>query len=278
MKREMTFKKGDEEHKRRVAENNRKRAQQPGYKEQVNAKISATRNTPEGKLRASQAQKRAYSDPERRELQSRIVEQSYIDHPELRDVRAKHLSELERTPESRKKLSESQKKRLADPIARQTLSTSMRKTYEEHPEWRERISEKQKEVMARPSSVELNRQRMRKLWDETPDKFRPMHRWKSGNMTRIEKVVWSIVEPYGFKFEPHYYRVGNTFLLPDFVRGNLVIEVQGEYWHTLEETAERERLLNLLGMKVLFVWGEELKRKTLPATKEKILKWIEENT
>lgn len=273
----MVFKKG-EAHSRMVAENNRKRAQKPGYKEQVNAKISATKNTSEGKLRASQGQRKAYSEAERRELQTRIVEQSYIDHPELRDLRAKQLSELERTPESRRKLSESQKERLADPSARQTLATSLKKTYEEHPEWRERISEKQKEVMARPSSVERNRQQMRRLWDETPDKFRPVHRWKSGNMTDIEKVVWSIVEQYGFEFEPHYYRVGNTFLLPDFMRGNLVIEVQGEYWHTQEETAERERLLNLLGMKVLFVWGEELKRKTLPATKEKILQWIEANT
>jgi very-short-patch-repair endonuclease len=278
MKREMTFKKGAEEHKRRVAENNRKRAQQPGYKEQVNANIRAAKNTPEGKLNASLGQKKAYSNPERRELQSQITKQSYIDHPELRDLRAKHLSELERTPESRKKLSESQKQRLADPNVRQTISTSLKKAYEEDPEWRERISEKQKEVMTRPETVEFYRRRMRKMWDETPDKFRPMHRWKSGNMTRIEKVVWSIVEPYGFKFEPHYYRVGNTFLLPDFVRGNLVIEVQGEYWHTLEETAERERLLNLLGMKVLFVWGEELKRKTLSATKEKIIEWIRENT
>src|SRR5260370_30494381 len=97
MKREMTFKKGDEEHSRRVAENNRKRAQQPGYKEQVNAKISATRNTPEGKLRASQAQKRAYSEPERRELHSRIAEQSYIDNPELRDVRTTHRNKFDRT-------------------------------------------------------------------------------------------------------------------------------------------------------------------------------------
>ncbi len=273
----MTFEKG-EAHSRMVAENNRKRAQKPGYQEQVNAKISATKKTPDGKLRASQGQKKAYSEPERRTLQSRIVEQSYNDHPELRNLRAKHLSELERTPESRRKLSESQKKRLEDPNARQTLSTSLRNAYEKHPEWREYISEKQKEVMARPSSVERNRQQMRRLWDETPDKLRPMHRWKSGNMTRTEKMVWSIVEPYGFEFEPHYYRVGNIFLLPDFVCGNLVIEVQGEYWHTQEETAERERLLNLLGMKVLFVWGEELKRKTLPATKEKILQWIEANT
>jgi len=278
MKREMAFKKGDEEHKRRVAENNRKRAQQPGYKEQVNAKISATRNTPEGKLRASQAQKKAYSDPERRALQSQITKQSYIDHPELRDVRAKHLSESERTPQSRKKLSESQKQRLADPNARQTLSTSLKRAYEEHPELRERRSELQKEVMARQSSVERNRQQMRRLWDETPDKLRPRHRWKSGNMTDIEKVVWSIVEPYGFEFEPRFYRVGNAFLLPDFVCGNLVIEVQGEHWHTLEETAKRERLLNLLGMKVLFVWGEELKKRTLSATKKKILQWIEANT
>ncbi|MBV9021112.1 MAG: DUF559 domain-containing protein [Chloroflexi bacterium] len=273
----MVFEKG-EAHSRMVAESNRKRARKPGYREQVNAKISATKKTPEGKLRASQGQKKAYSEPERRALQSQITEQSYIDHPELRDVRAKHLSELERTPESRKKLSESQKKRLEDSGARQTLSTSLRKAYEEHPEWRERRSEKQKEVMARPSSVERNRQQMRRLWDEAPDKLRPMHRWKSGNMTRIEKVIWSIVEPYGFEFEPHYYRIGDNFLLPDFVRGNLVIEVQGEYWHTEEETAERERLLNLLGMEVLFVWGEELKRNTLPATKEKILQWIGANT
>jgi len=261
-----------------VAENNRRRAQKPGYQEQVNAKMRATKNTPEGKLRASQGQKQAYSNSERRVQQSRRVEQSYIDHPELRDVRAKHLSELERTAESRKKLSESQKKRLEGPIARQTLSTSLKKTYDEHPEWRRLTSERQKEVMARPSSVERNRQQMRKLWDETPDKLRPTHRWKSGNMTRIEKVVWSIVEPYGFVFEPHYYRVENTFLLPDFVRGRLVIEVQGEYWHTQEQTVERERLLNLLDFKVLFVWGEELKKHTLPATEEKILQWIAANT
>ena len=239
----MAFKKGDEEHKRRVAENNRKRAQQPGYKERVNTKISAARSTPESKLRASEAQKKVYSNPERRELQSQIVKQSYIDHPQLRDVRAKHLSELERTPENRKKLSETQKKRLADPEARQTISTSLKKAYEEHPELRERRSELQKEVMARPSSIERNRQQMRRLWDQTPDKFRPKHRWKSGNMTDIERVVWSIVEPYGFEYEPHFYRVGSVFLLSDFMRGNLVIEVQGEYWHTQEETAERERLL-----------------------------------
>ncbi len=273
----MTFKKG-EAHSRMVAESNRKRAQRPGYQEQVSANISAAKKAPDGKLRASQGQKKAYSEPERRTLQSRVVEQSYNDHPELRDLRAKRLSDLERTPESRRKLSESQKKRLEDPNARQTLSASLRRTYDEHPEWRDRASERQKEVMARPSSVQRNSQQMRKLWDETPDKFRPVHRWKSGNMTRIEKVVWSIVEPYGFEFEPHYYRVGNTFLLPDFVRGNLVIEVQGEYWHTQKETAERERLLNLLGMKVFFVWGEELKRNTLPATKEKILQWIKANT
>ena len=97
-------------------------------------------------------------------------------------------------------------------------------------------------------------------------------------MTDIEKVVWSIVEPHGFEFEPHFYRVGNTFLLPDFVCGNLVIEVQGEHWHTQEDTEERERLLSLLGMKVLFVWGEELKKKTLRATKERIIQWIEANT
>ena len=273
----MVFKQG-KEHSRMVAENNRKRAQKPGYQEQVNAKISATKKTPEGKLRASHGQKKAYSELERRILQSRVTEQSYINHPELRDLRAKHLRELERTPESRKKLSESQKKRLANPDARQTISTSLKKAYDEHPELREHRSELQRELMARPSSVERNRQQMRRLWDETPDKLRPRHRGKSGAMTDIEKVVWSIVEPYAFEFEPRFYRVGNTYLLPDFVLGNLAIEVQGEHWHTLAETAERERLLNLLGMKVLFVWGAELKRKTLPATKEKILKWIEENT
>jgi len=204
--------------------------------------------------------------------------------PGHRDKVIASLKRSSSTLETKQRRSEASKasrtfavrKAISEKLAGKPKSLATRKKMSENhntsDEYRATLSENATERNFRYSDVISAR--MIRLWQETPDKMIGKHDDHAHHMSSIEEKVWSIVQPLGFLYEPRFYRVEDINILPDFVRGNLVIEVQGEYWHTQEQTKERERLLNLLGKKVLFIWGKELSNKNIIATREKIMQWI----
>ena len=66
-------------------------------------------------------------------------------------------------------------------------------------------------------------------------------------MTYPEKVAFEYLTKLGIEFE-HQKQIGKYF--PDFVVGNVIIEIDGAQWHNAEKDQARDAVLNSLGYTV----------------------------
>lgn len=74
-------------------------------------------------------------------------------------------------------------------------------------------------------------------------------------MTYPEKVAFDYLSNLNVKFE-HQKQIGKYF--PDFVIGNIIIEIDGAQWHTdSEKDQERDSALNRLGYTVFRIGAKE---------------------
>lgn len=85
----------------------------------------------------------------------------------------------------------------------------------------------------------------------------------AGNRKKIsypEKVAFDWLEKNNITFE-HQKKIGPYY--PDFVIGNLIIEIDGEYWHNQEKDKEKDCFFQELGYNVTRIKAKELIEKRL---------------
>jgi hypothetical protein len=81
--------------------------------------------------------------------------------------------------------------------------------------------------------------------------------------TSIERRLITVIKDY--KLPYRYVGDGEIWIArkcPDFINtnsGKKLIEAQGDYWHTKEESKEREEHFAKYGFKTLFIWESEMK-------------------
>lgn len=79
----------------------------------------------------------------------------------------------------------------------------------------------------------------------------------SGNhkkMSYPERIAFDYLTKLGIQFE-HNKKVGEYY--PDFTIGNLIIEIDGDYWHNKEKDKIRDEQLNKLGFNVIRISTKE---------------------
>jgi very-short-patch-repair endonuclease len=110
-------------------------------------------------------------------------------------------------------------------------------------------------LLGRPSTTVWTDE-MRKAKSEWRKKLHKEHpethpnRRLAGNRNKIsypERVAFDYLKSLGVEFE-HQKQVGKYF--PDFVIGNVIIEIDGEHWHNKEKDAARDKELEELGYKI----------------------------
>lgn len=108
---------------------------------------------------------------------------------------------------------------------RQKLSDSTKRYYKENgvsPERRKKLSENRKAYLAAHPEAHAN---VRIAGNR-------------GKMTYPEKVAHDWFQQNGIE-APHNQRVGKYF--PDFLVGNVIVEIDGERWHSSEDQMARDR-------------------------------------
>lgn len=90
-------------------------------------------------------------------------------------------------------------------------------------------------------------------------------------LTRPEKKLYEILNSYNIEFEPQKY-IG-SYCVDAFIKPNIIIEVDGEYWHNYpygkETDAKRDKELQEKGYKVHRYWAKDI----LNSGQEE-LKWL----
>ena len=79
----------------------------------------------------------------------------------------------------------------------------------------------------------------------------------AGNRSKIsypEQVAYDWLSKNNIKFE-HQKKVGSYY--PDFVIGNIIVEIDGEYWHDEEKDKKRDSFLQQNGYKVVRISTKE---------------------
>lgn len=95
----------------------------------------------------------------------------------------------------------------------------------------------------------------KKLHEDHPETH--PNRRLAGNrssMSYPEKVAFDFLTELGVEFE-HQKRIEGFY--PDFVIGNLIIEIDGERWHDAEKDAIRDKKLNDAGFSVVRIKSTE---------------------
>lgn len=97
--------------------------------------------------------------------------------------------------------------------------------------------------------------RKKKLYEEFPEKH--PNRLLANNrksMSYPERIAydWFLKECIEFDHNP---KIGKYF--PDFVIGNTIVEIDGEYWHDAEADAKRDLELKSLGYTILRIKAKD---------------------
>lgn len=96
----------------------------------------------------------------------------------------------------------------------------------------------------------------KKLHQEHPE----MHpnRKLAGNRSKMsypEKIAYDWLQQNKVQFE-HQKKIGNYY--PDFVVGNLIIEIDGEYWHNPEKDKIKDDFFISLGYNIYRIKAKEI--------------------
>jgi very-short-patch-repair endonuclease/DNA polymerase III psi subunit len=177
-------------------------------------KIKQVQNTEEYKIKQSNSAKRAWNSEQRKygaSLQSKKLwnnpeyKHSQIKSQKIKwgDTKYKDEQVLKRKNlEYRNKISITTKKALLDPELRKRMSALSKKRWEDQS-YREKLGKARAE-------------------------------WKDGKISRLEKITGEILLSLGIKFISQYPI--DHYIFDIFIpSNNLLIEVQGEYWHSLEK-------------------------------------------
>lgn len=225
--------------------------------------INAT-NDPSAKERHRVAVREALNRPEVRAKRSEAIRLAYS-KPEVREKLSKAHTGLKLSDESKRKISEKRQGKKMSEEQKKKLSLTM-KVIMNQPEVKKKVKAALKEAMNRPETKERIRKAIRNRPDFvrrkqaetmkthfaklTPEQRRELIKpaflaaIRTKNRTSIELIVEGILkildEPYEAQKQLGPYIV--DFYLPN---RNLVIECDGDYWHSLPEVKRRDKQKDL---------------------------------
>lgn len=191
-------------------------------RQELDAKISATMRTPESRAKRSEKMKQHFADPEARKKTSETTKAAMA------------------RPEVREHTSQAQKERHAnDPEFSARHSEFMKRLYAE-TDMREIVSARTKEamveVLARPEFRANLSVAMAKAWNDPEYQRKVLDgriaKLKSAH-TSIEVAIAALLDVLGIEYQTQV-RMGRyvvDFYIPS---KNLVIECDGDYWHSTE--------------------------------------------
>lgn len=253
------------EQKRLTAKENRRQAtlrvlSDPEKKKFIDDRRREALARPETQARMSEAAKKRIRTPEfeaKRIAASQTPEaieknrQSKIKHfenPENRRRTSETTKAAMARPEVKAKVQAATQRQWDNPETRATIMESFQKRWE-RPGEREKISETTKaamqNVLARPEFHEALSRSMQKRWSEDQDfiqrwseSMSKVHRYRG--RTSIEVAVAGVLEAMGVEYEQQK-RIGRYSADFYVVTQNLVIECDGDYWHSEQKAGSIER-------------------------------------
>jgi len=145
--------------------------------------------------------------------------------------------------------------------------------------WKTKVSSWSKQFYSIPENIAAKKEAQKliakKLWENPNYVAKQMKALKfiKGEMNRLEQKFFDLCCNMGLPVEYVSYRYWKTTKLPDgtnkhmtpdfkVVGQNKIIEINGSYWHTPEQSEQREANWKSLGYDVLTIWDFELKEIT----------------
>ena len=99
----------------------------------------------------------------------------------------------------------------------------------------------------------------RKHRPETLTKIAKRRAEQCKTITKPEMIVWGMLQALGVVFQ---YQMPIERYVADFLCGNTIIEVFGDYWHNRDESQARDdvkiKLYESLGHKVIILWESQI--------------------
>lgn len=277
--------------KDKISKSLRNRFKDPKERERLSKQQIEVMKDPEVRARISRTARTTKKDPKYREKMSKLAKER-MKNPEVREKMsesakkawdpARHAEYSERTrlqlerdghpmkgkkhrPESIRKMSESHK--AMTPETRRKISMSQKKRFED-PKEREKSSARATELMKDPAR--------RKAAAATLLKHNPRKN------TVPERCVQYILERLGVDYETHVtlYPDGKPVNADVFVEPNIVIEVDGDYWHARPgkfesgmrnrrsahdvrmDNARQRSALARKGYRVIQIWASDVRDRT----------------
>lgn len=194
-------------------------------KKEVN-KIRTQQDKIEWKRKLSESAKKRWQNPEYKEKMKKISE-SY---------------------EYKKKLSECTKKSWENPQRRSNLSEESRKRWEDK-KFRENFSSKMKKAWQRPEMLKNYSEKSKKMWNDTEKRNQIVQATLKASYLSPNKCEQSLQQILNELYPNEWKFVGDGEVViggfcPDFINCNgkkLIVEFDGKYWHSSEETQEKDQ-------------------------------------
>lgn len=263
--------------RKKMSESAKRRAADPEYRKMLSERAKQQFSNPEARKAASERTKRQMADTEAKRLQDE-KRRAALQKPETRAKMSKSAkrklanpqekqrldalrAEGMRTPETRAKMAEKQKRVMADPARREHLR---QKTLEQfsNPEARQRHRELTLQQFSNPEAgkahsdwlkafysspaSEYSKQRARETLHLlkqqsafTERRLEGLAQARKSHGTDIECIVETLLQTLDIEYEAQK-RIG-WWIVDFYVPGkNLIIECDGDYWHSLPVVAARD--------------------------------------
>lgn len=289
----MQGKKRSPEVKDKISKSLKNRFKDPKERERLSKQQIAVMKDPEVRARISRAARTTKKDPKYREKMSKLAK-ARMKNPEVREKMSESAKKTWEDPARRAEYSERTKLQLerdGHPMkGKKHRPESIKKMSESHkamtPETRHKISKSQKKRFEDPKEREKSRVRATELMKDPAFYKRAvdgLHKARSAiKNTLPEKWVQYILGQLCVEYEiQHRIRLndGKSFIVDVFVKPDIVIEVNGDYWHAgpgyesgipggkaahvvRRSNAQRTANLRKKGYMVVEVWESDLKKHT----------------
>lgn len=162
------------------------------------------------------------------------------------------------------------------PEYRKHISNCSRSWWDK-PGNREKMREMSLELWKTPSHRKLIAKRLKELWGTEEYAEKMLSTYKE-RRTKIEIAVEDMLKKLGIEYKEQEPLISyDYFVIPDFLIGNKVIEVNGDYWHANPEKYDYSNLTEIqeknvkrdekkvkiyesLGIELLVLWEHDIKR------------------
>lgn len=235
-----------EETRRKMSESAKRKFAHPEVKQALDEKRIQGMQTPEAKARMSESQKKRFADVDARKATSEATKQGmakpeirenlsqkqlkrYQEHPEQLVQKSEHMKKLYAETDLRERVSKATKEAMIKVNARLEFQENLRKAMVEvyaRPEWRAKLRDARKAMWQTPEYQEV--------WAKAMSE---VHRYRG--QTKLEIIVAAVLGDLEIEYEREK-RIGR-YSIDFYVPGkNLVIECDGEYWHSKPKAQEKD--------------------------------------